>query len=144
MPIPSASELLSDVQSRPVWDGASISPADARFPLIHIDWHEGYGFILQCYEDEESSSDFLVTSQRFSTPSVEVELGGQALERWPPELFVPVELAIRALNHFLDFGKQDQALEWVRIDGFPRETVWEGRQAREAWELAKRDESSDA
>lgn len=30
-PIPSAAELLADVQSRPVWDGASISPEDAQF-----------------------------------------------------------------------------------------------------------------
>jgi hypothetical protein len=28
-------------------------------------------------------------------PTVEVNLGGQALERWPSELFVPEELARR-------------------------------------------------
>ena len=134
MPIPSALELLSEVQSHPVWDGASISPADAQFPLVHIDWHEGHGFVLQCYESEESWSDFLVTSRHFSTPSVEVELGGQALERRPRELFVSSEQAARALMHFVEFGKQDPALEWVRIDGFPREIVWEGREAREAWD----------
>jgi hypothetical protein len=141
MPIPSVSGLLTGVQSRPVWDGASISPADAQFPLVHVDCHEGHGFVLQCYEDEESSSYFLVTSQHFSPPSVEVELGGQALERWPRELFVSAELATQALNHFLDYGKQDPALEWSRIDGFPRETVWEGREQREAWERANRPKS---
>jgi hypothetical protein len=78
MPIPSASELLNEVQSRPAWDGASISPVDTQFPLVHVDWHE-HGFVFQCYEDEESWSDFLVTSRHFSTPSIEVELGGQ---RW--------------------------------------------------------------
>jgi hypothetical protein len=31
MPIASASELLADVQLRPVWDGASISPLDADY-----------------------------------------------------------------------------------------------------------------
>ena len=77
LPIRSASEVVRDVQSRPVWDGASISPVD-------------------------------------------VELGGQALERWPRELFVPPELAVQALNHFLEFSKQVPALLWVRIDGFPR------------------------
>jgi hypothetical protein len=133
-PIPSALELLTSVQSRPVWDGASISPEGAQFPLVHVDWHEGHGFVFQCYEDEESWSDFLVTSRHFSTPSVELELGGQALERWPRELFVPSEQAALALMHFLKFGKQDPALEWVRIDGFPREIVWEGWEAREAWE----------
>jgi len=136
MPIAWASELLTEVQSRPVWDGASISPADAQFPLIHLDWHEGHGFVLQCFEDEESWSYFLVTGLQFSTPLTEVELGGQALERWPRELFVSAELATQALNHFLDFGKQDPALEWIRIDAFPRETLWESPEGREAWERA--------
>ena len=36
----------------------------------------------------------------------------------------------------LEFGKQEPSLEWVRIDGFPRETLWEGRAQREAWERA--------
>ncbi|MBI3049681.1 MAG: hypothetical protein HYY76_15360 [Acidobacteria bacterium] len=138
MPIASASEILTEVQSRSAWDGASISPADAQCPLVHIDWHEGHGFVFQCYENEESWSDFLVTGQHFSPPSIEVELGGQALERWPRELFVSAELATEALNHFLDYGKQDPALEWVRIDGFPRKIVWEGREQREAWERANR------
>jgi hypothetical protein len=136
MPITSVPELLADVQSRPAWDGASISPADADYPLVHLDWHEGHGFVFQCYEDEESWSDFLVTSRQFSTPSVEVKLGGQALERWPRELFVSTEHATHALNHFLERGKQDPAFEWVRIDGFPRETLWEGCEQRLAWERA--------
>lgn len=138
MPIPSVAELLTGVQSRPAWDGASISPADSQFPLVHVAWHEGHGFVLQCYEDEESRSDFLVTSRHFSSPSIEMELGGQALERWPRELFVSVERATQALSHFLEFGKQDPALEWIRIDAFPRETLWEGREGREAWERANR------
>ena len=134
--IPSVSDLLARIQSSPVWDGTSIAPADGQFPLIHIDWHDGDGFVVQCYEDEQSWSYFLVTSRRFSAPAVEMELGGQALERWPPELFSTVEQATQALNHFLDSGKQDPMLEWVRIDDFPRETVWEGRERREAWERA--------
>ena len=79
---------------------------------------------------------FLVNSRHFSTPSVEMELGGQALERWPRELFVPWELATQALNHFLEFGKQQPALEWIRLDRFPRKTLWEGRAQQEAWERA--------
>ena len=143
-PIPSALELLTQVQSRPVWDGASISPEGAQFPLVHVDWHEGHGFVLQCYEDEESWSDFLVTGQDFSAPSIEVELGGQALERWPRELFVSAERATQALSQFLEFGKQDRALEWVRIDAFPRKIVWEGREGREPWERANRAKNGDA
>ncbi len=134
LPIPSASELVRDVQSRPAWDGASISPADAEYPRVHVEWHEGHGFVFQCYEDEESWSDFLVTSRHFSPPSIEMQLGGQALEWWPLELFVAAEHATQALNYFLEHGKQDPALEWARIDVFPRETLWEGRAEREAWE----------
>lgn len=143
MPVPLVPEILTQVQSRPVWDGASISPEDAQFPLVHVDWHEGHGFVLQCYEDEESWSDFLVTSQHFSPPSIEVELGGQALERWPRELFVSAECASQALNHFLESGKQDPTLDWVRIDAFPRETVWDDRAGREAWERANRTKNGE-
>jgi hypothetical protein len=100
MPVPSVSELLIEVQSRPVWDGASISPVDARFPLVHVDWHEGHGFVLQCYEDEESWSYFLVTSRHFSSPSIGMGPGGQALERWPRDLFVSAERATQALSQF--------------------------------------------
>ena len=53
-PIRSVAELPADVQSRPAWDGASISLVDADYPLVHLDWHEGSGFIVQCYEDGES------------------------------------------------------------------------------------------
>ncbi|MBI1875345.1 MAG: hypothetical protein HYS05_15865 [Acidobacteria bacterium] len=60
LPIPPVSEILARVRSGPVWDGASIAPADDEFPLLHI----------------------------------------------------------------------------IRIDAFPRETVWEGREGREAWERA--------
>ena len=138
LPTPSVSDLLTRVQSCPAWDGASISPADAQFPLVHLDWHTGHGFVLQCYEDERSWSYFLVTGLHFSAPSIDVELGGLALERWPRELFASMGRASQALNYFLNSGKQDPALEWVRIDGFPREIVWESREGREAWERANR------
>lgn len=98
---------------------------------------------MQCYEDERSQSYFLVASPKLSAPSIDVELGGQALERWPPELFVSAERAGQALNYFLDSGKQDPSLEWVRIDAFPREVVWEGREGREAWERTKRARNGD-
>jgi hypothetical protein len=136
IPIASVQDLLADVRSRPVWDGASISPADAEYPRVHVDWHEGHGFVFQCYEHEDSWSDFLVTSRDFSSPSIEMELGGQPLERWPRELFISAEHAAQALNYFLEHGKQDSSLEWIRIDGFPRETLWEGREQRLAWERA--------
>ncbi len=52
-----------------------------------------------------------MTSCHFSTPPVEVELGGQTLERWRRELFVSADHAARALNHFLEHGKQEPTLE---------------------------------
>lgn len=44
--------------------------------------------------------------------------------------------ATHALNHLLEHGERDPALEWVKIDGFPREILWEGREQRLAWERA--------
>lgn len=135
-PIPPVSAILARLRSGPVWDGASIAPADEQFPRLHVEWHEGYGFVIQCYENEQAWSDFLLTSAHCGSPTIEINLGGQTLERWPSELFVRVELAHRALECFLTRGKQDPTLHWIRIDAFPRETVWEGREGREAWERA--------
>jgi len=134
--IPSVSEILARLRSAPAWDGASIAPVDDPFPLLHVEWYQGHGFVVQCYEDEHAWSDFLLTGARCGPPAVEINLGGQALERWPSELFVPEELAHQALGCFLTKGKQDPALHWIRIDAFPRETVWEGREGRVAWERA--------
>ena len=135
-PIPPVSEILARLQSGPFWDGASIAHVDEQFPLLHIEWHQGHGFVLQCYEDEQAWSDFLLTDAGCGPPAIEINLGGQTLERWPSELFVPAELAHQAVDWFLTTGKQDPALPWIRIDAFPCETVWEGREGREAWERA--------
>ena len=128
LPIPPVSEILSRLRSGPVWDGASIGPVDAQFPLLHVEWHQGHGFVVQCYEDAQAWSDFLLTDARCGPPAIEINLGGQALERWPSELFVPEELVHQAVDCFLTTGKQDPALLWTRIDAFPRDTVWEGRE----------------
>jgi hypothetical protein len=136
IPIPAVSEILARLRSGPVWDVASIAPADSQFPLLHVEWHEGHGFVIQCYEDEHAWSNFLLAGPGCGPPTVEIILGGQALEQWPSELFVPETLARRALDCFLTTGKQDAALHWVRIDAFPRKTIWESREGREAWERA--------
>jgi len=52
-------------------------------------------------------------------------------------LFVDTALAADALDYFLDTGKQKDTLHWIRTDAFPRETVWEGRAGREAWERSR-------
>ncbi|MBI4473598.1 MAG: hypothetical protein HY646_13095 [Acidobacteria bacterium] len=132
--IASVSDILARVQSGPVWDVASIAHVDDPFPRLHTEWHADNGFVIQCYEDESSWSDFLLARPGCGRPAVEINLGGQALERWPRELFVPAELAQRAVEYFLNSGKKDPALHWARIDGFPRETIWEGHNGREARE----------
>jgi hypothetical protein len=119
LPIPAASQILARLRSGPAWDGASIAPADAQFPLLRVEWHESHGFVVQCFEDEQAWSAFLMTGARCGPPTIEIHLGGQALERWPTELFVPEELAHRAMECFLARGKQDPALQWIRIDAFP-------------------------
>ena len=37
LPIPAVSEILGRLRSGPVWDGASIAPADDQFPRLHVD-----------------------------------------------------------------------------------------------------------
>ena len=76
LPIPPVSEILARLRSGPVWDGASIAPADDQFPLLHVEWHEGHGFVIQCYEDEQAWSDFLLTGARCGPPTIEINLGG--------------------------------------------------------------------
>jgi len=129
--IPAVSAILARLRSSPIWDAASIAPADDQFPLLCVEWHEGHGFVIQCYEDAQAWSDFLLTGARCGPPAIEIDLGGQTLERWPSELFVPEELAHQALDWFLARGKQDPSLHWIRIDAFPRETVWEGPDRRQ-------------
>jgi hypothetical protein len=74
---------------------------------------------------------------------VEINLGGQALERWPQELFVPESIARQAVEYFVSAGKQDPVLHWIRIDAFPREIIWEDRAGREAWERNNSSASGD-
>jgi len=59
IPIPAVSQILARLRSGPVWDVASIAPADDQFPLLHAEWHEGHGFVIQCYEDEQAVSEQL-------------------------------------------------------------------------------------
>ena len=134
--VPPVSEVLARLRTSPSWDEASICPADDQFPRVHVGWHEGHGFVIQCFEDEWSPGYFLTRGAEMSAPAVEVNLGGQALERWPRELFVPEPLAQQTLDGFLNSERQDPALHWVRTDDFPKETVWEGRAGREARERA--------
>lgn len=137
--VPPSSEVLLRLRSAALWDEASIHPADSDFPRAHISWRQTAGFNLHCFENNLSSGQFLVSRLEFSAPSVEINLGGQALERWPRELFVSEDLATEALDHFLDHGELKPSLFWISTGQFPREIIWEGREEREAWERANRE-----
>ncbi len=113
------------------WDGLHIFP-DAQpapdghwqFPRICAGWEaQGQGYVVQCHESAESRSFFLATAAQLSAPEVYVELGGMTQELWPTQLFVPYDLALAALDHFLRTGLQDSTLAWVGLNAFPRKTV---------------------
>ena len=130
----SASEVLARVRSVAPWDEASICPAQSDFPRVHISWEDSEGFNVHCFENQQSLGEFLANRPQFSPPSVEINLGGQALERWPRELFVSEALATEALEYFLEYAKPKPSLSWTGTGDFPRETIWEDREEREAWE----------
>ena len=73
------SKILARVQSGPVWDVASIAPVDESFPRLHIEWHGGNGFVIQCYEDEHSWSDFLLAAPVMGLPRLKSTLGDRHL-----------------------------------------------------------------
>ena len=136
--VPPVDELLAKLQAGEVSGEAVIYPASGNFPRAIIDWHAGHGFVLLCFDSEASRGHFLTRGPVTGRPSVPIVLGGQAMEKWPPELFVPKELAVDALHFFLDTGRRKLGLGWARVDDFPREVVWEGRVARSAWEESQR------
>lgn len=142
-PVPRASELITMLNSGKVRLEACIYPKTDQFPRATIDWHKGYGFVFHCFEDDRSRGYFLVSSEVKASPQVEIVLGGQVMERWPPELFVPESLVFEALEFFLESGQLKPNLQWVRTDQFERECVWEGRKGREAWEASRRFPGSD-
>jgi hypothetical protein len=137
MPATDASELLTKIRLGPAWDVLTIFPEHGDFPRAHVSWHEGHGFVVQCFEDETSWGFFLAREEPLSTPEVDIVFDDQAQERWPSQLFVDTEVAIEAVDFFLLSGRQKPSLHWVRGEGFSRETVWVGRQGREAWEKSK-------
>jgi len=133
VPAQEASELLAIARELPRWDTLIVVAENEQYPRLHVTWHDGQGFVVHCFEDGESWGFFLAKATSFSSPDIEIEMGGQALEKWPRQLFVDSERALEALDSFLKTGKQDGTHHWVRTDAFPREIVWETREGREAW-----------
>lgn len=113
----------------------TIGPQDEmhQFPRMHVDWQSD-GYVVMCFEDEQSVGFYPATERHVGPPEVEIELGGQALEKWPRQMFLSLAIAERAVSTFVATGEQDSSLAWVANDAFPRETVWEGRLQRLAWE----------
>ncbi len=138
MDVPPVDELLSKLRTREVSGEAVIYPASGEFPRATIDWHAEHGFVLFCFDSDTSRGHFLTRGDVMSRPSVAVILGGQAMEKWPAELFVPENLAAEALHFFLETGQRKRDLAWVRADHFPRKVIWEGSAARSAWERERR------
>ena len=126
--------LISEVKSRRYWDTAVIEPSQGNFRASTLSSTRATVLWSSASRDEASWDWFLVSGSTFGPSAVEINLGGQVLERWPDELFVSDALALRAIAHFLESGQQDPRQPWVRIDTFPRTTIWEGRQGRETWE----------
>jgi len=122
--------ILRSMQSRPTWDGVAISPiaelgpdGEGQFPFLNLSWHPDHGYVVQCFETASSESDFLISSPQLSSPEVYIDLGGQTQELWPPQLFVPLDLAYQALRYLLESAHQDPGLQWIGVGAFPRLTV---------------------
>jgi hypothetical protein len=131
-----AVKLLDQLASGKAFELAII-PEDEQiqYPRMHVDW-QAEGYVVMCFEDDGSVGFYPVTNTPLSEPAVAIELGGQALEKWPPELFVPRAIASEAVATFVSRGQQDRSLEWVANDAFARKVLWATRAQRIAWERA--------
>jgi hypothetical protein len=125
--------LLDVAQRSAAWDEVTIVADADEYPRANLSWHQGHGFVLQCFEDAESWGYLLAESPLFSALEVDIVLGGQVQERWPRELFVSPDLAREAPDFFLQTGTQKTTLHWVGMGAILRETMWKGREGREAW-----------
>ena len=134
---PRARDVLATLCRDDAWRESVIRPANGTdTPSLNISYHGEHGFVIQVHDHEQSLSDFAVTSRKFSDCSVEMELGGQALEQWPPELFVPERIAETVVAWFLRSGGKTPDVEWAGIDQFPRHVIWDDAAGRQQWERA--------
>jgi hypothetical protein len=81
VPALDASALLGIVRGLPRWDALIFVAENEQYPRLHVTWHEGHGFVVHCFEDGESWGFFLTEAAFFTSPEVEIEMGGQALEK---------------------------------------------------------------
>lgn len=122
----SAAELLERISTPGYWHEATVHPADSEFPRLGIEHHRRAGYSILCHQDE-SSIGFLAALRRpLSALTIAVNLGGQVIERWPPELFLPADAALDIAEHFFATGRQHSGFTWARINRFTRQHVHEG------------------
>lgn len=128
-------QLLSQLEAGDAFE-LSVHSVDelVQYPIMHIDWHRDAGFVVMVFETPESDGFYPITGRKTGKPTVQIELGGQALEKWPRELFVPRETAAAVFETFLRTGRQDSSVTWVANDAFAREVLWETEPQRLAWE----------
>lgn len=128
-------QLLSQLEAGEVFE-LSVHSVDEliQYPIMHIDWHRHAGFVVMVFENPESDGFYPITSTKTGKPKVQIELGGQALEKWPRELFVSRETAAAVFETFIRTGRQDPSVAWVANDAFAREVLWETEAQRLAWE----------
>lgn len=129
----SAADLLARLATPGAWSEASVYPPEADFPRLGIEVHPGIGVSILCHEDERSIGFLAATQESLSPPRVLVNLGGQVIERWPVELFLSETDAHAVVEHFLESGRQAPEYAWIRLDRFPRDTVYEGSDLLSRW-----------
>lgn len=128
----SAGEIVDHLSSPENWHEASIGPLHrehpvlAAYPLMNAEFHGRAGFSLLLFPDERSNGILAATRAELSEPSVYVCLGGQVIEKWPPELFLSRDMARTVIEHFLSAATPDPSCPWIRLERFPRKTVHSG------------------
>lgn len=127
-PVMGSISLLNVAITLPSWDCIIVTLKDEDYPRLHISWHiPASGFVLHCFETGESWGDFLTTGQPFTAPEIEIEMGGQGLEKWSRQLFVPFALADKAVQAFLLTGEKHKELTWIGTSDILREIIWESK-----------------
>ena len=121
--------MLRAMLRRATWEGVIVSPdaelgpdGQGQYPRLNLGWYPGFGYEVQCME-LTGKDHFAVTSKTLSHPAVYVELGGQGQELWPRELFVPYEVAEKAVLYLLANEKRDPSVTWVANGAFKRRAV---------------------
>ena len=93
VPAQDASELLGIARELPRWDALIIVAENDNYPSGCTS--RGTTVTASSSTASRTGSPwgfFLATTTSFSSPEIEIEMGGQALEKWPRQLFVDPRL----------------------------------------------------